>query len=161
MKKFTFNSLLKLIIAIFVAQLAGIVGSIFTAPNIPTWYANVVRPELAPPNWIFAPVWIILFTLMGISAFLIWQKGLKNKSVKIALLIFLGQLILNTLWSVIFFGLQNPGAAFIEIILLWVAILATIIAFAKISKPAAWLLVPYILWVSFAGYLNYMIYILN
>lgn len=141
--------------------MAGIIGSIFTAPSIPTWYTTLVRPELSPPNWIFAPVWTTLFALMGVAAFLVWQKGLNRRDVKIALSIFIIQLILNTLWSIIFFGLQNPGVAFMEIIFLWLAILTTMITFAKISRVAAWLLVPYILWVSFAAYLNYSIWILN
>ena len=98
---------------------------------------------------------------MGISAFLIWKKGLDRKDVKVALGIFLNQLVLNTLWSIIFFGLHSPGGALIEIVFLWLAILATIIAFAKISKFTTWLLLPYILWVSFAIYLNYAIWMLN
>ena len=151
----------KLIIAIIVSELAGIIGSVFTAPSIAGWYAGIVKPALNPPSWVFGPVWTTLFALMGISAFLIWKKGLDRKDVKIALGIFLGQLALNTLWSSIFFGLHSPGGALVEIVFLWLAILATIIAFAKISKPAAWLLVPYILWVSFAAYLNYAIWALN
>lgn len=155
------NDPLKLIIAIAVSELAGIVGSVFTTPSITGWYANLVKPQLAPPNWIFGPVWTTLFVLMGIAAFLVWRKGLNRRDVKIALGIFIGQLVLNTLWSVIFFGLHSPGGAFIEIIFLWLAILATIIAFARVFKPAAWLLAPYILWVSFAAYLNFMIWTLN
>lgn len=156
-----FNDLLKLIIAIVVSELAGIIGSIFTMPSIPTWYAGLVKPALNPPAWIFGPTWTTLYFLMGVAAFLIWRKGLERKDVKIALGIFIGQLVLNSLWSIIFFGLHNPGAAFVEIIFLWLAIIATIITFAKISKSAAWLLMPYILWVSFASYLNYAIWTLN
>lgn len=152
---------LKLVIAIAVSQLAGISGSIFTSPSIEGWYAGIVKPSLNPPSWVFGPVWITLFTLMGIAAFLIWEKGSARKDVQIALSIFIGQLILNTLWSIIFFGLHNLGGAFIEIMFLWLAILATIVAFARISRLAAWLLVPYIIWVSFAMYLNYAIWILN
>ncbi|OGF22735.1 TspO protein [Candidatus Falkowbacteria bacterium RBG_13_39_14] len=151
----------KLIIAIFVCELAGIIGSLFTAPAIKGWYATLLKPHLAPPNWVFAPVWTTLFLLMGIAAFIVWQKGWERKDVKIALWIFIVQLILNTLWSIIFFGLHSPGGAFIEIIILWFAILASIIAFSRISKAAAWLLLPYIFWVSFAGYLNYSIWRLN
>lgn len=151
----------KLTVAVVGSEAAGIIGSVFTASSIPTWYATIVRPEFSPPNWIFGPVWTTLYALMGIAAFLVWRKGLDRKEVKVALGIFLLQLVLNSLWSIIFFGLQNPGAAFIEIIFLWLAIVATIIAFAKISKPAAWLLAPYILWVSFAAYLNYAIWALN
>lgn len=152
---------LKLIIAIAVSELAGLIGSFFTTPAISTWYAGIIKPALNPPAWIFGPVWTALFTLMGIAAFLIWKKGLDRRDVKIALGIFIGQLILNTLWSIIFFGLRSPGGALIEIIFLWFAILFTIIEFVKISKPTAWLLLPYILWVSFAAYLNYMIWALN
>lgn len=151
----------KLIVAIGVCELAGIIGSVFTTPSIAGWYAELAKPELAPPNWVFAPVWTTLFALMGIAAFLVWKKGLERRDVKIALGIFAGQLVLNTFWSIIFFGLHSPGGALFEMIFLWLAILATIIAFAKISRPAAWLLVPYILWVSFAMYLNYSIWILN
>lgn len=152
---------LKLIMAVVLSELAGIIGSVFTTPSIDDWYIGIVKPAINPPAWVFGPVWTTLYALMGIAAFLVWKKGLERRDVKIALGIFIGQLILNTLWSIIFFGLHSPGAAFIEIIFLWFAILATMIAFAKISKPAAWLLVPYILWVSFAMYLNYSIYVLN
>lgn len=155
------SNTLKLIIAIVVSELAGIIGSVFTTPSIAGWYAGIVKPALNPPAWVFGPVWTTLFALMGIAAFLVWKKGLDRRDVKIALGIFFGQLVLNTLWSIIFFGLHSPGGALIEIVFLWLAILATIIAFAKISKPAAWLLVPYILWVSFAGYLNFSTWQLN
>lgn len=156
MKKF-----FKLIITIIICELAGIVGSIFTVSSIPTWYAGIIKPELSPPNWIFGPVWTTLFLLMGISLYLVWEKRSVNKNTSIALGIFAIQLVLNTLWSIIFFGLRSPGGAFVEIIFLWIAILATIIYFSKISRAAAWLLVPYILWVSFAAYLNFSIWILN
>ena len=152
---------LKLIIAIVVSELAGIIGSVFTTPSIDGWYAGIIKPALNPPAWVFGPVWAILFALMGIAAFLIWKKGLDRRDVRIALGIFIGQLVLNTFWSIIFFGFHSPGGACIEIIFLWLAILATVVVFAKISKPAAWLLLPYILWVSFAVYLNYAIWTLN
>lgn len=173
------RDLFALIIAVSLSELAGIIGSVFTMPSIPGWYAGIIRPALNPPAWVFGPVWTTLFALMGIAAFLMWREydtltlsevegsevegsiTQRKRQIKIALGIFLGQLILNTLWSIIFFGLHSPGGAFIEIVFLWLAILATIIAFYKISKPAAWLLVPYILWVSFAGYLNFAIWILN
>lgn len=151
----------KLFTSIVVSQLAGIIGSLFTSPNIGPWYSTLQKPSFAPPNWVFGPVWTTLFLLMGIAAYLVWNAGLRNKQVKIALGIFTGQLVLNTLWSIIFFGMRAPGAAFVEIVILWLAIIATIIAFAKISKPAAWLLVPYLCWVSFASVLNYYIFRLN
>lgn len=150
-----------MILAIVISEAAGIIGSVFTTPAIVTWYATLARPALNPPNWIFAPVWTTLFALMGVAAFFVWRKGLGRKDVKIALAIFIGQLVMNTLWSIIFFGLHNPGLAFMEIIFLWLAILATIIAFYRISRPAAYLLLPYILWVTFAGYLNFMLWRLN
>lgn len=152
---------LKLFIAIAVSQGAGLLGSLFTFEAIPTWYATLTRPALSPPNWVFGPVWTTLFFLMGISAFLVWQKGLKRKDVRIALGIFLVQLVLNTLWSIIFFGWQHLGLACIEITLLWLAILFTIKSFWSISKPAAWLLIPYLLWVSFASYLTFAFWMLN
>ncbi|MFA6304331.1 MAG: TspO/MBR family protein [Patescibacteria group bacterium] len=155
------NNYLKLVITVLVSLSAGYLGSFFTTPAIPTWYANLVKPALNPPSWVFAPVWTILFILMGIAAYLVWQKGFKRQEVKYALVIFAGQLILNIVWSGIFFGWQNPGVAFLELIVLWLAILSTIKVFAKVSKTAAWLLVPYILWVSFAGYLNFSIWQLN
>jgi benzodiazapine receptor len=155
------NKAFKIIIAIVISELAGMVGAIFTTPSIAGWYSGLVKPTLNPPAWIFGPVWTTLFVLMGIAAGLIWNNGIKRRDVKIALGLFMAQLILNTLWSIIFFGQHNPGAAFVEIIFLWLAILATIITFAKISRPAVWLLLPYILWVSFAAYLNFSIWQLN
>jgi len=155
------NNFFKLVIAIVISELAGIVGSVFTVSAIPTWYATLQKPSFSPPNWIFGPAWTTLYFLMGIAAFLVWKKGLERKDVKIALGVFGGQLVLNALWSIIFFGLHNPFWAFIEIIVLWLAILATMFAFYKISRPAAYLLLPYILWVSFAAVLNFSIMILN
>jgi translocator protein len=147
--------------SIIICQLAGIIGSIFTTPAIPTWYANINKPTFRPPNWVFAPVWTTLFLLMGIALFLIWRKGLNEKDIKIAIAVFAFQLVLNTLWSFLFFGLKSPFAAFIEIIFLWVAILASIILFFRISRLAGALLIPYILWVSFASILNFSIWRLN
>lgn len=147
--------------AIVIAQLAGIIGTVFTASSITTWYNTLVRPNIAPPNWIFAPVWIALFTLMGIASFLIWRKGFQRGDVRVAIMVYGFQLVLNSLWSIIFFGLRSPSGAFIEIIVLWLGIAASIVIFYKISKPSAWLLVPYIIWVSFAAYLNYQIWQLN
>ncbi len=152
------NNFFKLAVAIAASEAAGIIGAFFTAPSVPAWYAGIAKPTFNPPAWVFGPVWTTLFALMGIAAFLIWEKGIGRKDVKTALGIFAGQLVLNTLWTIIFFGFHNIGGALIEIILLWFAILATIAVFAKISKPAAWLLVPYIFWVSFACFLNYSIW---
>ena len=161
------NNIFKLIIAIVVAELAGIIGSFFTAPAVQSdWYVELVKPALNPPAWVFGPVWTTLFALMGIAAFLVWSSYAKatedkKKGVKLALTLFGIQLVLNILWSIIFFGLHSPGGALTLFVFLWLAIFATMIAFAKISRPAAWLLAPYIVWVSFAAYLNYAIWMLN
>jgi len=155
------NKLIKLIVAVVLCQLAGIIGSIFTVSAINGWYSTIEKPLFNPPNWIFAPVWTTLFLLMGISLYLIWEKGIQKKEIKTAVSVFGLQLALNVLWSVLFFGLKNPFFAFIEIILLWVTILATTILFYRISKKAGLLLIPYLLWVTFAAFLNYSIWMLN
>lgn len=151
----------KLIASIVICQAAGGIGSIFTVPAISTWYSSLVKPWFTPPNWAFAPVWTTLFVLMGIALYLVWDKGLEREDVRIAVSIFGIQLILNALWSVIFFGLQSPFYAFIEVMVLWVAILATIVSFYRISRPAGLILIPYIIWVTVASLLNYYVWILN
>ncbi len=160
------NNTFKLIISLIIPQLAGGLGSYFTIGSVKDWYPVLEKPLLNPPAWVFGPVWTTLFPFMGYALFLVWSSYAKASAdrkdvIKIALTLFGIQMVLNALWSIIFFGLHSPGGALFEMIFLWLAIIATIIAFAKISKPAAWLLVPYILWVSFAGYLNYSIYALN
>jgi translocator protein len=152
---------LKLIISIFICELAGIIGGFFTASSVLTWYQTLNKPFFNPPNWLFGPVWIVLYFLMGFSLYLIWNNWRKNKTYRLAIIIFIIQLILNLLWSILFFGLKIPLLGFIEIIFLWFAILFTIIYFYKISKISAYLLIPYIIWVSFASILNLFIYILN
>jgi benzodiazapine receptor len=154
-------NILKFLVSIVICQLAGYVGSIFTTPEIGIWYAALEKPFFSPPNWVFAPVWTTLFLLMGISLYLIWEKQVLNEGRGFAISIFIFQLALNILWSLLFFGFHSPLAAFIEIIALWIMILFTIEDFSKISKLSAWLLLPYILWVSFAGVLNFFIWWLN
>lgn len=151
----------RLIVSILIAQSAGVVGSFFTAPAIPTWYETLVKPSFTPPNWVIGPVWVVLYTLIGIALFLVWRMGLEKREVRIAIGIFAVQLVLNALWSWAFFGLQSPLTGLIVIIVLWVAILLNIVIFYRISKTAGLLLIPYILWVSFATALNYSIWILN
>jgi benzodiazapine receptor len=146
---------------VLICEGAGIIGSIFTTPSIPGWYAALAKPPFNPPNWIFAPVWTSLYALMGIAAYLVYEKGLKRNEVKKALAIFAAQLLLNTLWSVVFFGAHMILGAAVLIIFLWGLIVATIWLFSRISKAAAYLLVPYILWVSFASVLNISLYVLN
>ncbi len=150
-----------MVIAIVVSELAGVIGSFFTISAIPNWYAGLVKPVLNPPAWVFGPAWTTLYALMGIAAFLIWKNGWDRKDVKAALGIFGLQLVLNAIWSIIFFGLHSPGWALVDIVLLWLAIVWTMVVFYKISRPAVYLLVPYLLWVSFASYLNYSIWMLN
>jgi len=149
----------KLIIAILIPQIAGGVGAVATTPKIRTWYAGLEKPFFSPPNWVFGPVWTLLFLLMGIALYLIWESGKKEK--KEAMKIFGVQLGLNVLWSWIFFGGENPGLAVGEIVILWLAIRSTIKSFSKISKRAGQLLIPYLAWVSFAGVLNGAVWWLN
>ncbi len=149
------------VVCLAIPQLAGLIGAVFTSARIPTWYADLARPELAPPNWIFGPVWTALFLLMGIALFLVWKEGQRGEWVTGAFAIFGVQLVFNTLWSVLFFGLQSPGLALIEIGVLWLAILINIFAFYGVSRTAGVLLIPYLAWVSFASYLNYAIWTLN
>ena len=159
------NNILKLVISIGVSLGAGAIGSFFTAPAVQSnWYLELIKPAFNPPSWVFGPVWTTLYILMGISLFLIWKinpSEARPGERRRAVILFFIQLVLNVFWLIIFFGLHSLGGAFIEIVFLWLTILATIIAFAKISKSAAWLLAPYILWVSFAVYLNFAIWLLN
>ncbi len=153
--------LVKLIISIILCQLAGLIGSLFTGSSIQTWYVTLKKPVFAPPNWLFAPVWTILYLLMGIAAYLIWRRGFDQPQVKTALSLFAVQLILNALWSPVFFGLRSLLAGFIVIVILWIAILLTIIRFSKLSTIAGVLMIPYLLWVSFATIINYSLIVLN
>lgn len=157
----TRNNIMKLVLTVGVSELAGVIGAFFTAPSVKTWYVMLVKPALNPPAWVFGQVWTALYFLMGVALFLVWREGLSRKDVKIALALFVVQLALNVWWPIIFFGKYNPSAAFVEIIFLWCAIFATIIFFRRISRAAGLLLVPYILWVSFAAYLNYAVWMLN
>lgn len=143
-----------LVLSIGLCLGAGVLGSFFTFSAIPDWYAALNKPSFSPPNWIFGPVWTTLYIMMGISLYLVWQK-------KKVPLVFWAQLFLNAIWSIIFFGMKNPGLALIDIIALWITIVLTIKSFSKISKPAGYLLIPYLLWVSFAAILNLSIVLLN
>jgi benzodiazapine receptor len=155
------TKIVKLICSVAVCILIGFLGSFATRGSVTTWYADLSRPSFTPPDWTFGVVWPILYVMMGISAFLIWNMGFDKTEVKVALGIFGLQLILNGLWTPIFFGLHLIGLALVEIIMMWAAILLTIISFWKVSKPAALLLLPYIFWVSFAIVLNASLFILN
>ncbi|MBW2996610.1 tryptophan-rich sensory protein [Candidatus Woesearchaeota archaeon] len=149
----------KLLISILIPFIASAIGSLFTASSVSTWYADLVKPSFNPPGWIFGPVWTLLYLLMGIALYLVWVEKAKDKET--AYWLFGVQLFFNALWSVLFFGLRNPLLAFIEIIILWISILITIIYFCRINKASAYLMIPYILWVSFAAVLNFSLMILN
>ena len=150
-----------LLLFIVASEAIGSIGSFATIPAIPTWYQFLTKPPLNPPNWIFGPVWILLFACMGISAYLVWQESLTKKSVKNALTWFGIQFVFNVLWSFLFFKAQSPIAGLVCIGILWVLIICTIQLFMKVNKKAGFLLIPYLLWVSFATYLNAGIMLLN
>jgi len=147
----------KLIASIIICELAGVVGSVFTFSEITTWYTSLQKPFFNPPNWVFGPVWLTLYALIGLSLYIIWIRGADRTALKW----FSVQLALNALWSIVFFGAHSLLWGLVTIVLLWLAILATIMKFAKISKIAAWLLVPYIIWVTIASMLNFSVWLLN
>jgi len=155
------SDILKVVFSILICQAAGFLGSLATTPSIATWYKTVAKPSFNPPNAIFGPVWLSLYLMMSISLFLVWRQWGAAKGVRPALIIFFVQLALNTLWSVLFFGLHQPGWAFLEIVVLWLFILLTMIVFWRLSRVAGLLLLPYLLWVSFASALNFAIWRLN
>ncbi|MFC1984526.1 TspO/MBR family protein [Chloroflexota bacterium] len=155
------NSIVKLIVSIVACFAAAVIGSLFTFKAIPAWYAGLKKPRYTPPNWAFGPVWTTLYVLMGISVFLVWQNGLAINDVLLAFTLFWIQLVFNALWSIIFFGMKSKGGGVIIIITLWLIILATIIASFQVSGWAGALLIPYIIWVSIASYLNIGIWWLN
>ncbi|MCR4399266.1 MAG: tryptophan-rich sensory protein [Syntrophomonadaceae bacterium] len=150
-----------LALCILGCELVGLVGARFTAPAISGWYEPLLKPWFAPPQWLFGPVWITLYAMMGSAAFLLWRQGIHRHAVAVALTWFAVQLVLNALWSPAFFGLRSPLAGLVVIVPLWLAILATIWASLRVSTAAALLLVPYLAWVSLAMALNYSIWRLN
>lgn len=152
---------LKLVVSVLICLAAGALGTLVTFPSIQTWYGTLVKPPFSPPNWLFGPIWTLLYILMGVSVYLIWNKGLKTKKVREALYLFAIQLALNAIWSPVFFGAQNILLGLIVIIIMWIFILKTILAFVKLNKTAAYLLYPYLAWVSFATILNFSVWVLN
>lgn len=152
--------IIRFIASILVCQAAGLLGSVFTSRSVSTWYLGLAKPSFNPPNWVFAPVWTTLFVLMGISLFLVWQQG-SSQLRTVGLVLFFVQLGLNVAWSALFFGLRSPALALLEIGVLWLAILATTVAFWRVSRPAALLLVPYLAWVAFAAVLNAALWLKN
>lgn len=152
------KNLPKLLLSIMICEGAGIVGSIFTFSAIPTWYVTLNKPSFSPPNFLFGPVWITLYFLMGVSVYLVWTSG---KKVKEALRLFWIHLFFNGTWSIMFFGLRSPLLGLVNILILWVLIVMVIYRFWKINRTAGLLLLPYFAWVSFATFLNYNIWLLN
>lgn len=155
------NKYAKLVISVLIPLLVGFIGGFATSNSVSGWYVELNKPVFNPPNWIFGPVWTLLYIMMGVSLYLVWNSKAKVKEKKKVFWIFGIQLVLNLLWSLIFFGAHMIPFAFFEIILLWISIILNIIFAYKISKPAGYLLVPYLLWVSFASVLNFSLMILN
>ena len=155
------NSTLKLVIAVAIPLAVGGLSGFATAGGVSTWYPTLVKPVFNPPAWIFGPVWTVLYLTMGVAAFLVWRRGLGTDGVRIALTSFLIQLGLNGLWSILFFGMQSPGWALVEIVLLWLAIGMTVLLFWRVAPAAGALLLPYCAWVSFAAVLNASLWWLN
>ncbi len=155
------KSVLGLIGWIALSQLAGVVGGFFTTSSVETWYPGLEKPSFSPPNWVFGPVWTVLYVLMGVAAWLVWKNSAGNPVARSGLRIFCFQLVLNALWSIVFFGLREPMWAWIELIALWIAILVTFGHFIRIHRLAGLMIMPYLAWVTFAGVLNYYIWRLN
>jgi len=155
------SNVLKLIASLAVVLAAGGIGSLATTKAIPTWYQALKKPSFNPPDWLFGPAWTLLYLLMAVAAFLVWKQGFGAPGVKLALAVFLVQLVLNALWSILFFGLRSPLTGLVDIVALWLAILATIVLFFQVSTAAGILLLPYIGWVTFAALLNAAILRLN
>jgi translocator protein len=156
-----YKKVLRFIISIIICQSAGIFGSLFTFEAVPDWYITLEKPFFAPPNWIFGPVWIILYFLMGVSLYIVWKDELKSKTRNVFFVVFAIQLILNALWSLLFFGLKSPLLGLIDILILDVMLVVTIFYAKRVSKYAAMLLIPYMVWIIIASVLNYAIMVLN
>jgi len=152
---------LKLVLCIIGVELVGILSSFLSLGSLDIWYSSLIRPSFNPPSWIFGPVWTILYAMIGASLYFFMMSKGKKKDKKTAYWIFGIQILLNFIWSPIFFGMHNIFLAVIVIALLWLAIIFTFLAFYKISKTSAWLLVPYWFWVSFASILNFSLWMLN
>lgn len=155
------QSVPKLAATVLLCVILGSLGSLVTITGPGSWYALLQKPFFTPPGWVFAPMWITLFVLMGIALYLVWESGPSRREVQIAIDVFGVQFVLNVLWSFLFFGLKSPLLGLLDIIILWWLILATIVTFYRVRKGAAYLLLPYLAWVSIATALNASIYFLN
>jgi len=148
-------------VSLLITLAIGIVASLFTTPQIAGWYASLQKPAFNPPNWLFAPVWTTLYIMIAIAAYLVWKRRDTSPAYRKAKRVYFWQLLLNFSWSIIFFGLHQVLIALMVIVLLWLSIIITMFAFKRFSATACWLLLPYLLWVSFAALLNFSIYVLN
>ncbi len=155
------ENIFKLIVSLVLCYGAGAIGGLFTAPQIKTWYAFLDKPFFNPPSWLFAPAWTLLYTLMAISVFLIWKEYGKDPHVRSSVVLFFVHLFFNFIWSIFFFYWHQLLVAFIDIVLIWLFIIILILRFQKINKVAAYLLAPYLAWVTFASLLNFSVWILN
>lgn len=151
----------KFVFSLLITQFAGAIGAVATMSTVATWYPALEKPPLTPPSWLFGPVWFSLYLLMGVAFYLVWIQDPQRKAVQQALTLFSLQLIANAAWSLLFFGLRSPLLGLIDIAVLWLLLMATLLAFWRINRTAGALLIPYALWVSFAAYLNLAIYLLN
>lgn len=155
------KKLIRISIAVFICLAIGILSSIATQSGMSSWYPALVKPDFTPPQWVFGPVWIVLYILMGIAAGIVWSHGFYHKWVKVALYHFGFQLIINAAWSILFFGLRSPLLALLDITALFILVLFTIKWFKVVNNTAAYLLIPYAIWIAFAAFLNYSIWQLN
>jgi translocator protein len=155
------RTLLRLAICVLAPLAAGAIGSAFTAGSVQTWYPTLAKPSFTPPAWVFGPVWTALYLLMGVAAFLVWQRGWQRPMVRAGLAFFAGQLVLNAAWSIVFFGAHSVSGAFLVLVLLWLSVLATTLLFGRVRLASALLMVPYLAWITFAAFLNAEIMRLN
>ena len=151
----------RLLVALAVPQAVGLVAGFFTASSVRGWYGTLAMPVFQPPPWVFAPVWTLLYLLMGVASWLVWREGLDRPDVRRALAAYLVQLALNFAWSFLFFRLRSPLLGLIDIGLLGAALVVTTVLFLRVSPRAGWLMLPYLAWVAFAGLLNLRILQLN
>ena len=161
MSRIGLANLFKFVISILICLAVGFIGSLFTGHSVSTWYPMLDKPPFTPPNWVFMPVWTLLYLLMGVSLFLVWREGAGYRIVRIGLALFVVQLLLNLLWTFLFFGMRSPLAGLVDIFVLWVFIFLTMLAFHGVSRTAGLLLLPYSLWVGFATVLNFSLWKLN
>ena len=155
------QTIIGILVAVVIAERVGVSGAVATVEAVRDWYPTLEKPWFTPPNWLFGPAWTTLYAMMGVAAYLVWRHGWEQGAVKAALVAYGVQLALNALWSPVFFGLRAPGPGLVVIVALWIAIAVTIVWFGRVSTIAAWLMVPYLAWVTYATALNFEIWRLN